>query len=94
MPQIEVPDQIFRAAQRRAVDSGYASVDEYLLEVISHELDEATENLDAYFTPERLALCDRALEEIKSGKFFTAEQADAELAKRRAEWIRNNPAAR
>jgi hypothetical protein len=39
------------------------------------------------FTPERIAHIDKAAAEIKQGKYFNIEQADAELAKRRAEWL-------
>jgi hypothetical protein len=52
---------------------------------------EETPNLDHLFTPERLAHIDKAEAEIKAGNFYTAEQADVELAKRRAEWLRSNP---
>jgi len=48
-------------------------------------------NLDHLFTPERLALIDKAAEQIKVGQFLTSKQADIELAKRRTEWLQSNP---
>lgn len=95
MPQTQLNDSVFTAAKRRATEAGFSSVDEYVADVLSHDLIDANEketpNLDPLFTPERLAHIDAAAEEIKAGNFYTAEQADAELGKRRAEWLRNNP---
>jgi len=95
MPQIQLNDQIFTAAQRRAAGAGYASVDEYVADVVAHDLSAEngadTPDLDHLFTPERLAHIDAAAAQIKDGNFYTTEQADAELAKRRAEWLQQNP---
>ena len=50
-----------------------------------------TENIDHLFTPERLAIIDRADAEIEAGRFRTMEQVEERLAKTRAEWIKANP---
>ena len=95
MPQIQLDDRIFTAATLRATEAGFSTVDEYVADVLSHDLIDAngeeTPNLDHLFTPERLAHIDEAAAEIKAGNFYRPEQADAELAKRRAEWLRKNP---
>jgi hypothetical protein len=95
MQQIQLNDQLYKKAQRRASEAGFASVDEYIAEVLSHDLTADNNgnmpNLDHLFTPERLAHIDKAAEDIKAGNFYTSEQAQAELAKRREEWIRKNP---
>lgn len=91
MPQIHITEQLYKAAERRAAESGCSTVDEYVAKVVSHDLGEAAENLDHLFTPERLAHIDKANSEIEAGKYFTSEEVDTELAKRRAEWNRNNP---
>jgi hypothetical protein len=91
MYQVQLSDKLFKEAERRAMEAGYSTVDEYVADVVSHDLHEGTENLDHLFTPQRLAHIDKAEAEIKGGNFYTAEQADAELAKRRAEWLRKNP---
>jgi len=87
MHQIQLDDQLFQAAQRRAAAAGFAGVDEYVADVLQHELDDA-ENLVRFFTPERLAVIDRAAAEIAAGQGLTTEQVDAELARRRDEWLR------
>jgi hypothetical protein len=91
MPQVQLDDQVFKVAQRRAADAGYASVDDYVADVVVHDANDDTDNIDHLFTPERLEHIDKAEGEIKAGKFFTAEQADQELAKRRQEWLATNP---
>ena len=95
MHQVQLNDKLYKEAERRAAEAGFPTVDEYVADVVSHDLVEDTggeiPNLDHLFTPERLAHIDKAEAEIKAGNFYTADQADAELAKRRAEWLRNNP---
>jgi hypothetical protein len=91
MQQVQLNDHLYKEVQRRATEAGFSTVDEYIADVLSYDLHEGTENLDHLFTPERLAHIDKAEAEIKAGNFYTADQADAELAKRRAEWLRNNP---
>ena len=43
--------------------------------------------IQAMFTPERLALINRALAEANSGKFFTSEQVKEHFAKKEVECI-------
>jgi hypothetical protein len=87
MHQVNLDDRLYLEAQRRATDSGFTSVDEYVANLLTQDLAES-ENLDHFFTPERLALIDQASAQIAAGQFFTGEQANEELAKRRAEWLR------
>jgi hypothetical protein len=87
MHQIQVDDQLFQVAQLRATEAGFRSVDEYVADLLQHELLEH-ENLDRYFTPERLATIDAAAAQIAAGQGLTMEQVDAELARRREEWRR------
>lgn len=95
MQQVQLNERLYQEAKHRAAEAGFASVDEYVAEVLSHDLwpdhDGQTPNLDSLFTPQRLAHIDQAEAQIKSGKFYTNKQATAELAKRRAEWLQKNP---
>ena len=90
MPQVQLDEQVFKVAQRRAADAGYSSVDEYIADFVVHDTGDV-DNIDHLFTPERLAHIDKAEADIKAGKFYTTEQADKELAERRAAWLRTNP---
>lgn len=94
MQHIQLDDKLFKEAQRRAAESGFSTVDEYVADVVSHDLIEEsggeTPNLDHLFTPERLAHIDAAAAEIKAGNYFTAEQVREHFKKKRAEWIQKN----
>jgi hypothetical protein len=91
MHQVQLDDHLYEQVQRRATDAGFSTVDEYIAEILSRDIHDDTENIDHLFTPERLAHIDEAEAQIKAGSFYTSEQADVELAKRRAEWLRQNP---
>ena len=74
MYQIQLDDQLYQKAQRRASASGFVTVDEYVADVLQHDLHGETENLDHLFTPERLAHIDRAAAQIDAGQGIPAEQ--------------------
>lgn len=87
MHHVQLDSQLYQEAQRRAAEAGFDSVDEYVADVLRHDLEDG-ENLDHLFTPERLAHIDRAAAQIDAGLGIPAEQVRAHLAKRRDEWLR------
>jgi hypothetical protein len=87
MHPVQLADQVYQEAQRRATEAGFASVDDYIADVVIQDVSDSCENLDHYFTPERLAHIDKALAQVDAGNYFTEEQAKAELGRRRARWI-------
>jgi hypothetical protein len=93
MQQIQLADKVYKDAQRRAAEAGFASVDEYVADVLINDVfedgGEETPDLEHLFTPERLAKIDAALADVKAGHFLTSDQVDAELAKCRDEWVQN-----
>ena len=96
MPQIQLDDQVFKAAQHRAAVGGYSSVDEYISDIVVHDLAEdnagETPNLDHLFTPERLAEINQAAADVEAGNYFTAEQVREHFKQKRAAWIQKNGA--
>jgi hypothetical protein len=94
MHQVNLSDQLYQDVQRRAAEAGFSSVDEYVADVLSHDLHGESPNLDHFFTPERLALIDESLADAKAGNVLTMDQAKAELAKSREAWLRNPPDAK
>ena len=74
MHQIHLNDQLYQEAQRRASAAGFLTVDEYVADVVQHDLQEETENFDYLFTPDRLAHADRAAAQIDAGQGISAEQ--------------------
>jgi hypothetical protein len=74
MHQIRLDDRLYQDAERRASASGFATVDQYVADVLQHDLREETENFDHLFTPERLAQIDQAAAQIDAGQGIPAER--------------------
>lgn len=85
MHQIQLSDELFQTAQQRALEFGYTNVEEYVAAMIREE-PEPIPNLDHLFTPERMAIIDRAAAEFDAGKGMTMEDLDRRLAAVRAAW--------
>jgi hypothetical protein len=94
MHQVNLSEQLYQNAQRRAAEAGFANVDEYVADVLAHDLNEETPILDHFFTSERMAQIDQSLASAAAGNVYTSEQVDEELAKHRDEWLRQHPDAR
>jgi hypothetical protein len=82
MRQVQLPDEVYLEAQKRAREAGFASVDEYVADVLSIDICDQTENLDHLFTQERLAKIDAARAEIARGECYTAEEVRDHINKR------------
>lgn len=76
MPQVELDDQVFKVAQRRAAEAGFSSVDEYVADVVVHDTDDEADNFDHLFTPEVVARLDQISNEMKAGKSVSMEEVD------------------
>jgi PHD/YefM family antitoxin component YafN of YafNO toxin-antitoxin module len=74
MHQIQLNEQLYQDVQRRASAAGFVTVDEYVADVLQHDLNEESESFDYLFTPERLARIDRAAAQIDTGQGVPAEQ--------------------
>ena len=91
MPTVNVSNELYQLIQQSALNAGFANVDDYVAEVLSCGFPNDTENFDHLFTPERMAQIAQSEREMDAGHFYTMEQADAELAKRKENWLRENP---
>ena len=80
--QLELTDQLYNQVMRRAAESGFESIEEYAVGVITDDLADDTENLDNIFTPERLAHIDKAIAQVKAAEFMTSDQVRAHFRKR------------
>lgn len=91
MAQIQLSDQIFQAAQRRAASGGYSSVDDYIADVVVQDLSEKPDHFDHLFTPERIAHLEKISADIKSGgKTYTMAEAKEHFENRRKAWLTNH----
>ena len=80
---IELSEQLYQQAQRRAVEEGFASVDEYIVDVVSEDVAQETEDLDHRFTPKVMAHLNQLQEEIKAGaKTYSEAEMDEHLQER------------
>jgi hypothetical protein len=82
MRQIQIDNDLYRRVQRRAAEAGYGSVDEYVAARLRHDF-EKTEDLDRFFTPERLAHIDRADAQIDAGQGIPAAQVREHFRQKR-----------
>ena len=74
MHQIQLNDQLYQVAQRYASAAGYITVDEYVADVLQHDIHEETGDFDYLFTPERLAHIDQAAAQIDADQGIPSEQ--------------------
>jgi hypothetical protein len=82
MHQVHLNEELYREAQRRALEAGFGSVDEYVADVLQQDIEDA-DNLDHLFTPERLAHIDRAIAEIDAGHGFATDEVREHFRKKR-----------
>jgi hypothetical protein len=92
MPQVQLDDQVFKVAQKRAADSGYASIDDYIADMVVQDVsDDTPPDLDHRFTPEVVA----HLEKISAGagageKTYSPDEISEHFATKSAQWRVNH----
>ena len=85
--QIQLSDQLFNLATRRADEAGFTSVDEYIADVVSDDITSETEELDHRLTPKVVAQLDQIRHEINSGaKTYSQEEVDDYLKEKANAW--------
>jgi hypothetical protein len=84
---LQLPEQVYHEAQRRAVEAGFASVGEYIVDMVSEEVEQETENLDHLFTPDVIADLDRIRAAVQAGaKTYTSEEVDEFFRQKSKAW--------
>jgi len=74
MKQILIDDRLYADVCRRAADAGFSSSDEYVIHLLRQAVAEDSDDLDGFFTPERLSEIDKAVAEADAGKVIPLEQ--------------------
>ena len=90
---INLPDEAYLMAQKRAQQEGFVSIEGFLSDVFLFLVNTITsepDNYDHLFTPNVLASIDKGAQEIIDGKSMTRSEVDAHLATKRAEWLANH----
>lgn len=89
MPQVhlQLTDQLYHQAKQRAAEAGFVSLDEFVVDVVSEDVAQETENIDHRFTPKVVSHLNQLQEEIKAGaKTYTEEELDEYLLERARAW--------
>lgn len=86
MHHVQLSDQLYKEAQRRAREAGFATVDAFVAEQLENDFSEDQENFDDRFTPEMLAHLDRISADMQAGKKVSMEEVDKHLSDVREAW--------
>jgi hypothetical protein len=87
MHQIHLADQLFQQAQRRAIETGFTTVDEYVADMIAHDLELSAEDFDHVFTPEVIHELDQVSAAAKAGgKTHSSDEVKEHFRKRSEAW--------
>jgi hypothetical protein len=90
MAQIQLADDLYLEAQRRASDEGFKTVDEFVARLVSQTIHDQSENFDYVFTPERIAELDQISAEVRAGaKTYTWDEVEEQIAKKRSQWLKD-----
>ena len=91
MHQVQLNEKLYKEAERRAREAGFASVDEFVADQLESDFSDEQENFDHLFTPEVIADLDRISAQVKAGgKTYTMQEVDEHFEKKRQEWLRNH----
>ena len=87
MPQIDLTDQIYRQAQRRASEAGFTNVEEYIADIVSQDSADDADNFDHLFTPEVVRDLERISAAAKAGgRTYTSEEVREHLQRKSEQW--------
>ena len=68
MQQVNLTDQLYQEAQRRATEAGFASVDEYVASILSSDYEVVNEELDHFSPPSESPSSMRLLPTLRRGR--------------------------
>ncbi len=92
MRKVQISDQLFRIAQRRAEEAGFATVEEYIADVVTQDAADDGENFDHLFTPELVAELDRISMAARAGeKTYSPAEIREHFRKKSEQWRTSHP---
>ncbi len=89
--EVTIPDQLYSGAQRAVAASGFDSIDSYLTDLISHDVQPGTDNHDCVFTGEVAADLHVAAAAARTGKNVSIDEFRAEAKLKNEAWQANHP---
>jgi hypothetical protein len=91
MQKVQLTDQLYREAQRRASESGFASVEEYIADMVTQDIADDTDNFDHLFTPQVVSELEQISAAAKAGgKTYTSKEVREHFRKKSDEWQAGN----
>ena len=88
---LQLTEQVYRQANQRAVEAGFAGLDEFLAdavsELVSAETGDEPEVIKSLFTPEVLSDLDRIRGAVQAGgKTYSPEEVDEHFRRKSQAW--------
>ena len=90
MHQVNLNDELYREARRRAEVAGFPSVDEYVADVLSHDFQLVDENLDHFLYAGAVGGSSTRRRPTRRPATCTMDQAREALARTRDAWLRGS----
>jgi hypothetical protein len=90
MHQVQLNDNLYKEAERRAREAGFGSVDEFVADRLENDFSEEQENFDHLFTPEVIADLDKISADMQAGKSVSMEEVKKHLADVRQAWLKDH----
>jgi predicted transcriptional regulator len=84
--QVQLSDQLYDKAAQRANLAGFQTVDEYIADIVQHDLLNDLFDADEFFTPQVIAKLDEAAAEADAGRLVTFEDLTKQIEERRKAW--------
>jgi hypothetical protein len=92
MTEVRLDDQVFKVAQRRASEAGFASVEEYIADVVAQDVADDAESFDHLFTPQVVRELEQTSAAAKAGgKTYTSEEVREHFRKKSDAWRTSYP---
>jgi len=89
--EVTIPDQLYSEAKRSAAAGGFGSMDAYVADLISHDIQPESDNDDHFFTAEVVAEIHEAAAAARTGDNVSLDQFRAEAKIRNAAWRATHP---
>lgn len=87
MQSIQLSDQLYQEALRRACDAGFESVDQYIAEIVKHHVNSSGDDYDKIFTPQVIAQLNHIHAEVQAGaKTFSQEEVEQHFMQKAQAW--------
>jgi hypothetical protein len=92
MQQVQLTDQLYHVVKRRASEAGFASVEEYIADVVAQDVADDTENYDRLFTPQVVGELERISATAKAGgTTYSSEEVRGHFRKKSDAWRASHP---